>query len=112
MPKPILISFYGHKGGVGKTTTVHEFGCVLAKELGYRVLIVDADSQCDLSRSLMRPALIELAKESDVEFHSDDAAVEIGLDLYRRKKDSPGQCKSFAESLLPLLRLRKGVDVE
>lgn len=52
MGKPILISFYGHKGGVGKTTTVHEFASILSKELGYRVLVIDADCQCDLTRSL------------------------------------------------------------
>lgn len=42
------ISIFNHKGGVSKTTTTFNLGWMLAKK-GKRVLLVDADSQCNLT---------------------------------------------------------------
>ncbi len=42
------ISLFNHKGGVSKTTSVYHLGWMLTK-LGKRVLLVDGDSQCNLS---------------------------------------------------------------
>jgi len=39
---------FNHKGGVSKTTTVYNVGWMLAEQ-GGRVLLVDADPQCNLS---------------------------------------------------------------
>ena len=46
-----IISVTNDKGGVGKTTTVHNFGYALMKK-GYRVLLVDFNAQCDLTAEL------------------------------------------------------------
>jgi chromosome partitioning protein len=43
-----IIAFTNHKGGVGKTTSVFNIGYSLAK-LGYKVGLVDADSQAHLT---------------------------------------------------------------
>ncbi|PTE15311.1 ParA family protein [Pseudogemmobacter blasticus] len=43
-----VISLFNHKGGVSKTTTAFHLGWKLAR-LGKRVLIVDADPQCNLT---------------------------------------------------------------
>ncbi|WP_072903474.1 ParA family protein [Hathewaya proteolytica] len=43
-----IISLFNHKGGVSKTTTVFNLGWILA-EKGNKVLIVDADPQCNLT---------------------------------------------------------------
>ncbi len=43
-----IISFFNHKGGVGKTTTVHNLACAL-KAQGQRILLVDADPQMNLT---------------------------------------------------------------
>lgn len=43
-----IISLFNHKGGVSKTTTVFHLGWKIAT-LGKRVLIVDADPQCNLT---------------------------------------------------------------
>lgn len=43
-----IISLFNHKGGVSKTTTTFNLGCMLSN-LGKRVLLVDADSQCNLT---------------------------------------------------------------
>ena len=42
------IAFFNHKGGVSKTTTTFNLGWMLA-EKGSRVLLVDADPQCNLT---------------------------------------------------------------
>lgn len=43
-----VVSLFNHKGGVSKTTTAFHLGWKLAR-LGKRVLIVDADPQCNLT---------------------------------------------------------------
>ncbi|MCX7184074.1 MAG: ParA family protein [Nitrosospira sp.] len=45
MSKRLVI--FNHKGGVSKTTTVYNLGWMLSKR--FKVLVVDADSQCNLS---------------------------------------------------------------
>lgn len=42
------ITLFNHKGGVSKTTTTFNLGWKLA-ELGHRVLLIDADPQCNLT---------------------------------------------------------------
>lgn len=42
------IAIFNHKGGVSKTTTTFNLGWSLSKQ-GKKVLLVDADSQCNLS---------------------------------------------------------------
>ncbi|MDF3822929.1 ParA family protein [Leptospira sp. 96542] len=49
---------FNHKGGVSKTTTVYNVGWMLA-ELGHRVLLVDADPQCNLSSLILGDAFDE-----------------------------------------------------
>lgn len=43
-----IIALFNHKGGVSKTTTTFNLGWALAEQ-GKRVLIVDADPQCNLT---------------------------------------------------------------
>lgn len=48
----IRIILFNHKGGVSKTTTSYNLGWMLAS-LGKKVLLVDADPQCNLSSLLL-----------------------------------------------------------
>lgn len=70
MNKAIKICVVSSKGGTGKTTTVANLGGLLA-DLGYRVLLVDADVQPSLSSyyDLLEPAaagLSELVIAADI----------------------------------------------
>lgn len=49
MSKRLVV--FNHKGGVSKTTTVYNLGWMLSKK--HKVLVVDADSQCNLSSLIL-----------------------------------------------------------
>ena len=46
---PRVISFINYKGGVGKTTTTFHIGCALAYYHKKKVLLIDNDSQTNLT---------------------------------------------------------------
>jgi chromosome partitioning protein len=46
-----IVTFFNHKGGVGKTTLVHNLGFILADK-GYKVLLIDADPQMNLTAAI------------------------------------------------------------
>lgn len=52
------IALFNHKGGVSKTTTTFGLGWMLA-EMGHRVVMIDADPQCNLSGLVLGEALDE-----------------------------------------------------
>ncbi|MEW5631443.1 ParA family protein [Streptomyces hydrogenans] len=52
-----IISFFNHKGGVGKTTLVYNIGLALAREK--RVLFVDADAQANLTNAALPVTKVE-----------------------------------------------------
>ena len=45
------VVFFNNKGGVGKTTFTYHLGFALER-MGKKVLLVDADPQCNLSSHL------------------------------------------------------------
>lgn len=53
-----IVSFFNHKGGVGKTTLVYNVGLALARE-GYRVLFIDGDPQANLTTAAISPEDLE-----------------------------------------------------
>jgi chromosome partitioning protein len=61
------IAMFNHKGGVSKTTSVYNIGWMLAKNA--KVLIVDADPQCNLSALILgdsfEPYYIDPETEND-----------------------------------------------
>jgi cellulose biosynthesis protein BcsQ len=52
------ITLYNHKGGVGKTTLLFNIASTLAK-MGKRVLLVDADPQCNLTSYLVDTDVVD-----------------------------------------------------
>ena len=53
-----IISFFSHKGGVGKTTLTYNVGCALSNKINpltgknNKVLLIDADPQMNLTSSV------------------------------------------------------------
>lgn len=56
-PKPntprASVCFFNNKGGVGKTTLLANLAAELSFQYGYRILVVDADPQCNLSQYVL-----------------------------------------------------------
>jgi cellulose biosynthesis protein BcsQ len=61
----LTITLYNHKGGVSKTTTTFNLAHALA-ESGKKVLIVDADPQCNLTELLMAPIINEADAQAEL----------------------------------------------
>lgn len=65
--KPLRLTIFNHKGGVGKTTLTVNIGAALAKR-GKRVLLVDSDPQCNLTSYLFSDDVVnELLHSSDTD---------------------------------------------
>lgn len=54
-----IITLYNHKGGVSKTTTTFNLASFLADQ-GKKILMVDADPQCNLTEIALAPVIAEL----------------------------------------------------
>ncbi|AIP04345.1 cobyrinic acid ac-diamide synthase [Burkholderia pseudomallei] len=54
-----IITLYNHKGGVSKTTSTFNFATFLANS-GKKVLMVDADPQCNLTEIALAPVISEI----------------------------------------------------
>ncbi|MGC3983280.1 MAG: AAA family ATPase [Pseudorhodoferax sp.] len=53
------ICFFNNKGGVGKTTLVANLAAQLGLNLGQRILVVDADPQCNLTQYVLTDQAFE-----------------------------------------------------
>ena len=60
-----IITLYNHKGGVSKTTTSFNLAHALVEHCGSRVLLVDADPQCNLTELALSPLLSELDEKTE-----------------------------------------------
>lgn len=61
-----IITLYNHKGGVSKTTTTYHLAYALAEALKLKILVVDADPQCNLTELCLSKIidLLDLKEEA------------------------------------------------
>lgn len=60
-----IITLYNHKGGVSKTTTTYHLAYALAEALQLKVLVVDADPQCNLTEICLSKTIDQLDKKEE-----------------------------------------------
>ncbi|MGD7102028.1 ParA family protein, partial [Ralstonia pseudosolanacearum] len=53
------ICVFNNKGGVGKTTLLANLAAYLALDLEMKILVVDADPQCNATAYMLRESLLE-----------------------------------------------------
>ena len=97
------ISIVNHKGGVGKTTLTFNIASALAA-LGKRVLLVDADPQCNLTAYVIDGAVVD-----DLLDHSDAEQGQTLWSAMRPIVEATGSVKSITPIELPsTIRLLPG----
>ena len=99
-----IIAFANNKGGSGKSTTCSNIGYVLAKE-GYRVLLVDADMQQNLSLSFFE-------EEDVLAFSESGENLFTAIKEERDARDFVRSTKYENLSLLPSGILMSGAEFE
>lgn len=67
-----ILTLYNHKGGVSKTTSTFNLASYLA-DTGKKVLMVDADPQCNLTEIALAPTIAELDAKA---LHSTTAKIQ------------------------------------
>ena len=65
MSRPVRITIFNHKGGVGKTTLTANIAFALSS-IGKSILLIDSDPQCNLTSYLLSDDVVdELLNHSD-----------------------------------------------
>ncbi len=64
-----IISMFNHKGGVAKTTDAYNIAWALTEQ-GKKVLLVDADSQCNLTKLILNGTFDDYYEENDTKFNN------------------------------------------
>ena len=91
----MIISIINHKGGTGKTTSAVNISACLA-DLGYKVLLVDLDSQANSSQALISDkdyTILNAIKDKKIDtnqlFHYNDklSLLSASLDLHILEKE-------------------------
>ena len=88
-----VVAVSNYKGGIGKTATVMNLAAAIAKRLeGYRVLVIDIDSSCSLSKLLGWD--LKREKDGAPTLFSALSSAERGLPIYPTTRKNLYLCPS------------------
>ena len=101
--KPLIVSFFTFKGGVGKTTLCNLLAYTLAKS-GFDILLIDADRQCNLTLHFQDNPKIygeDSAEDQDVSSHK-SSIMQLDISRHYPKSSSTLVCLNllFSKSVV------------
>lgn len=94
------IALFNNKGGVGKTTLLCNLAGYLALERGKRVLVVDADPQCNATQSLFQDEILD-AIYTKKSFTIDSVVRPLALGKGFSSHFEPRASKAFGVDVVP-----------
>src|SRR5262245_1613421 len=94
------VAFFNNKGGVGKTTLLCNLAGYLALENELKVLVIDADPQCNATQSMFSDDVIEALYEKK-SFTIDSVVRPLSLGKGFTSEFSPQFSKAFGVDVLP-----------
>ncbi|GHF93279.1 MULTISPECIES: ParA family protein [Amycolatopsis] len=94
------IAVFNNKGGVGKTTLLCNLAGFLALERGQRVLVVDADPQCNATQNIFSDEDVDNIYEQD-NFTVDSIIKPLALGKGFSNELSPTFSKAFGVDVIP-----------
>lgn len=111
-----VVSFFNHAGGVGKTSAARDIGYVLAGE-GFRVLLIDADPQANLTswlsvtQELPPEATLYTAMVGEASNRALPEPLEIhGMELIPASLELAGLEPQLVGEIMGITRLRGAVN--
>lgn len=103
-----IITFYNHKGGVSKTTTSFNVAHLMAST-GLRVLVVDADPQCNMTELMLAQLITQLDSEAETAHQPNELPGSTLLSILRPRID--GDVPFVDTSSIELLRVNASLDI-
>ncbi len=97
------IAFFNHKGGVSKTTSVYNIGWLLSKK--GKVLVVDADPQCNLTALMLGDDFEKYYLDADTKEHNIKDGVK---DAFEGKPKQIAAVNCFSPQRAPSMYLLAG----
>ncbi|SOE10495.1 cellulose biosynthesis protein BcsQ [Hoeflea halophila] len=104
------IAMFNNKGGVGKTTLLTNLASILSSEFGLRVLLIDADPQCNASQLMFNDEVTESLYEKSDTFTIYSVLHPLSLGKGYSDKIKPFSIENFGFDILigdPRLALKE-----
>lgn len=95
------IAFFNNKGGVGKTTLLCNVAAYLALEHGKKILVIDADPQCNATQLLLDEAEVLSIYESAGNFTIQSIVHPLAIGKGYAGTISPKYVKDYGVYLIP-----------